>query len=156
MFFLFSKFLVKFFINKNHHNTRASDDTDMELSPLFKLEKIKYSDVKKNWKRSHAGNCQVMSLSFFQFMVELGQYGSRTADACSVNLVINNDPVFNKKLQTEQKSLTQLSYYWFEERCYFWLEMLTSSKSRDPVIVKCFIWNHKWVCTCLVTFKFPA
>ena len=47
MFFLFSRFLVKFFINKNRHNSIANNDTDMELSPLFKLEKIKYSDVKK-------------------------------------------------------------------------------------------------------------
>ena len=34
-----SEFLVKFFMNKYRHNTRASNDIDMKLEPVNKLNK---------------------------------------------------------------------------------------------------------------------
>ena len=36
-----SGFLVKFFINKNRHKSRTSDDIDMKLGPVTKLGKRK-------------------------------------------------------------------------------------------------------------------
>ena len=39
--FPISGFLVKFFINKNRHKSRTSDDIDMKLGPVTKLGKRK-------------------------------------------------------------------------------------------------------------------
>ena len=45
---LFSKyrFLVKSLINKNYHNARTSNDIDLKLESLSKLEKIKTATSK--------------------------------------------------------------------------------------------------------------
>ena len=45
--FSISKFQVKFLINKNYHNYWGSNDTDMKLRPISKLEKKNTMVLKK-------------------------------------------------------------------------------------------------------------
>ena len=63
-------------IKENCHNSRASDDIDMKLGPIAKLDERKKNTSKK------LTSCQkiVTSLSFFQFMVNLEQSRSWIPD----------------------------------------------------------------------------
>ena len=63
-------------IKENCHNSRASDDIDMKLGPIAKLDERKKNMSKK------LTSCQkiVTSLSFFQFMVNLEQSRSWIPD----------------------------------------------------------------------------
>ena len=66
-------------IKENCHNSRTSDDIDMKLGPVTKLDKKNKTPSKKLtmttcWKI-------VMSLSLFWFMANLEQSGSQTPNA---------------------------------------------------------------------------
>ena len=58
----------------------------------------------------------VMSLLFFRFMPNLEQSGSRVPNTWSVKLIFSLIITFyfTKTENRTKKSLTQLSYYWFE------------------------------------------
>ena len=70
------------------------------------------------------------SLSFFRFMVNLGQSGSRIPDAESVKLIFSLTVTFylTKTENRTKKSLTQLSH----KTLIFCIKMLTSAKFREP------------------------
>ena len=84
----------------------------------------------------------VTSLSFFQFIVNLEQSGSRIPDAESAKLMFSLIVTFylTKTKNRTKKSLTQLSQYCFElskstilpKNGNFLKEMLTSTKFRWP------------------------
>ena len=80
------------------------------------------------------------SLSFFQFMANLEQYGSRIP---GVTLTFSLIVTFylTKTENGTKKCLTQLSHYCFEERSYFWQKMLIFCK-RNADIGKI---NEVWV-----------
>ena len=66
-------------IKENCHNSRTSDDIDMKLGPVTKLDKKNKATSKKLTMMS----CRqiVTSLSFSQFLANLEQSGSRIPDA---------------------------------------------------------------------------
>ena len=66
-------------IKVNYHNSRTSDDIDMKLGPVTKLDKRNKTAPKKLTMTS----CWqvVTSLSFFWFMANLELFGSRILDS---------------------------------------------------------------------------
>ena len=66
-------------IKENCHNSRTNDDIDMKLGPVINLT----IETKQRQKNVSMVSCQkiVTSLSFFQFMANLEQSGSRNLDA---------------------------------------------------------------------------
>ena len=66
-------------IKGNCHNSRTSNDIDMKLGPVTKIDKINKTTSKKLTMVS----CQqiVTSLFFFQFMANLEQSESQIPDA---------------------------------------------------------------------------
>ena len=76
------QFLVKSFIIKNCHNSRTSNDIDMEPGTANKLEKRNTTTLEKLVTTSFQ---QITtSSSFFWLMVDLEQSGTRTPDAWSI------------------------------------------------------------------------
>ena len=95
-------------------NCRTSNDTDINLRPVTKLDKRNTATSKKLTMTP----CQqiVTLLSFFQFMTNLEQSGSSIPDAWSV---IFKFPFiltfyFTKTGNRSKRSPTKLSYYCFE------------------------------------------
>ena len=70
------------FIKVNCHNSRTSDDIDMKLGPATKIDKRNMATSKKLTTISFQQN--VTSLSFFQFMANLEQFGCWIPGAWSV------------------------------------------------------------------------
>ena len=70
---------AEFLITENCQNSRTSDDIDMKLGPVTKLDKRNKTASKQLTMTS----CQkiVTSLLFFRFMANLEQSGSRITDA---------------------------------------------------------------------------
>ena len=90
------------------------DDTDMKIVSVTKLDK----NNKTKSKKLTVMPCQeiVISLSFFQFMVNLEQSGSRIPEVQSVKRSYSLIVTFCL-IQTEnrtKKYITQLSHYCFE------------------------------------------
>ena len=83
LFHMKSSLFVKYFvggcgqslINKNYHNSRASDDIGINIGPVTKNDKENTSTSKKLMIAS--SRQVVSSLSFFQFRVNLEQSGSQ-------------------------------------------------------------------------------
>ena len=75
------------FKKENCHNSRTSNDIDIKLGPVTKLDKRKTATSKTFVITS----CQqiVPSLSFFRFMANLEQSGSRILDVWSVKLTFS-------------------------------------------------------------------
>ena len=71
-------------LKENCHNFRTSDDIDMKLGPVPKLDKRDKTTLKKLTMTSYRQI--VMSLSIFQFMANLEQSGSRIQEALSIKL----------------------------------------------------------------------
>ena len=107
------------FMNKNCHNSRASNDIDMKLGPLIKLTMM---SCRKN----------ETPLSLFQFMANLEQYRDWIPDTWSVIITFSLMLIFyfTKTENKTGKSLTQLSHYCFEQGYYFW------QKNADISIIK--------------------
>ena len=79
-------------IKKNCNNSRTSNDIDIKLGPVIKLNKKNTVTLKKFMMMS----CQqiVMSLLFFQFMANLEQSGGRIPDAWSVKVAFSLTAIF--------------------------------------------------------------
>ena len=103
------------FIKENCNNSLNSNDIDMKLGPVTKLYKRNMATSKK---LTMASPCQkiVKLLSFSRFMANLEQSGNRIPDAWSVDLKFSSTVTFylTKTERRTKKSLTQLSYYYFE------------------------------------------
>ena len=120
------------FISKNCHNSRTGHDIDMEFGPVNKLVKKNTATSKKFDDHVMPTNCHV--IVFFPI------YGksAATRKPGSGRMVIKLTfllPIsfdFTKTENRTRKSLTQLSYYCFEERYYLCQKMLTSVKLRWP------------------------
>ena len=98
----------------NFHNSRTSDDIDMKLQPVTKIDK-RNKTTSKNLTMRY---CQkiVTSLPFFQYMANSEQPRSRILDALSVKLIFLLIVIFylTKTEIISKKSLTKLSHYRFE------------------------------------------
>ena len=77
--FLISGFPVNL-VKVNCHNSRNSDDINMKFGPVTKLDKRNKTISKKKLTMTPYRKT-VTSLSFFQFMANLDQSGSRIPDA---------------------------------------------------------------------------
>ena len=99
---------------ENCCNSRTSDDMDMKLGPLTKLDK-KNKTTPKNVTMTLCRQI-VPQLPFFPFLANLEQCGSRIPDTLSVKLIFSLIVTFYlTKYETElKKSLTLLSHYCFE------------------------------------------
>ena len=86
----------------------------MELGPVTKLDKRNTATLKNRTMTS--GRQIVTSLSFFGYMANLEQSGSRIPDTRSVRLTFSLTVTFylTKTEDRTKKYLTQLSYYCFE------------------------------------------
>ena len=101
-------------IKANCHNFRTSDDIDIELAPVTKLDKKN----KKSPKKITITTCQyaVIPLSFFQIITNLEPSRSRIRDAESVKLRFLLKVTFylTNTVNKILKSLAQLLHYCFE------------------------------------------
>ena len=72
------------FIKRNCHNSGTSDDIDMKLGRVTKLQKTQTSNFKtqQHQKKLTMTSCQkiVMSLLFLEFTTNFEQSGSRISD----------------------------------------------------------------------------
>ena len=104
----------QFLIKENCHNSRTSDDTDMKLGPVTKLDKRN----KTTSKNLTLTSCRkiVTSLSFFGFLANLEQSGGRIPDTESAKVMFSVIVTFclTKTENKTKKSLAQLSHYSFE------------------------------------------
>ena len=85
----------------------------MKLGPVTKLDKRNKTMLKKLLMASFR---QIVTLSFFRFMVSLEQSGSRIPDAEFVKLTFSLTVTFYlmKTEDRTKKSQTHLSHYCFE------------------------------------------
>ena len=95
--------------NENCHNTRTSNDTDMKLGPVTKLDK---RNKKKKKKMMMMTSCRL----FVANLGSLEQSRSRIWDAQSVKPTFSLTATFylTKTENRTKKSLTQLSHYCLE------------------------------------------
>ena len=63
-------FLVQFLKNKNCHNSRTSNDIDMKLGPVTKLDKRNTTASKILDEDVVLANYDVIIILFFQFMID--------------------------------------------------------------------------------------
>ena len=85
--FLISRCLVNL-VKVNCHNSRNSDDINMKFGPVTKLDKRNKNISKKRLTMTPYRKT-VTSLSFFQFMANLDQSGSRIPDAEPVEVIFS-------------------------------------------------------------------
>ena len=90
-------------MKENCHNSRNSDDIDMKLGPVTKLDKRNKIKSKKYYKI-------VTSLSFFGFLANLEQSGGRISEIESAKVIFSVIRTFclTKTENRTKKSLTQL------------------------------------------------
>ena len=100
-----SGFLFQSLLKKICHDSRTSNDIDMKLGPITKLYKRNMEASKKFEDDIMSKNCDV--LSFFWFMGNLEQPGSRISDARSVKLTFSLKATFYLT-KTENKTKTSL------------------------------------------------
>ena len=109
-FRIFGQSLIK----ENCHNSRTSDDVDMKLGPVTKLDKRNKTTSKKLMLTS----CwKIMtSLSFLGFLATLEQSGDRISDTESAKGIFSVIGTFclTKTENRTKKFLLQLSHYCFE------------------------------------------
>ena len=93
------------------HNSITCDDIYMKLEPVTKLDK----STKQSQKKLALTICQqiLTSLSIFQFMANMEQYGSQILGKLSVKITFSLKVTFFLTNRT-WKSLLQLSRYCFE------------------------------------------
>ena len=90
--FLISGFPVNL-VKVNCHNSRNSDDINMKFGPVTKLDKRNKTISKKKLTMMPYRKT-VTSLSFFQFMANLDQSGSRIPDAQPVEVIFSSTVTF--------------------------------------------------------------
>ena len=98
----------------NCHNSRTSDDIDMKLRPVTKIDK-RNKTMSKNLTMRLCRKI-VTSLPFLQYMDNSEQSKSRILDALSVKLIFLLIVIFYlaKTEIMSKKSLKKLSHYCFE------------------------------------------
>ena len=96
------------------HNSRTSDGIDIKLGPVTKLDK-RNKMTSKNLMMTLCRKIVTLS-TFFQFIADLEQFGSRISEALSVKLIFSLTVTFylTKTENRTKKSLTHLSHYCFE------------------------------------------
>ena len=101
-------------IKENSHNSGTSDDIDMKLGVVTKIDKRNQTTLKK----IELTSCRkiVTSLSFFGFSANLEQSGGRIPDTESAKVMFSVIVTFclTKTENRTKKPLTQLSHYCFE------------------------------------------
>ena len=92
-------FLVKSLINKNCHNSRTSNDADMKLGPLTKIDKKNTVTSRKIYENL---------VSEPRFLVNLEQSGTEIRDPSPINLKLSLITTFylTKTGNRTKKSLT--------------------------------------------------
>ena len=110
-FWIFGQSLKK----ENCHNSRISNNIDIKLISLTKLDKGNMTTSKFD-NGVISVNCDVNSV--FQFMDNLEQFGSRIPDAWSIKLTYSLIVSFclTKPENRTKKSLKQFSKYCFDGR----------------------------------------
>ena len=98
----------QFLIKENCYNSRTSDDIDMKLGPVTKLDKRNKTTSKKFDNDIMSENCDVIVIFFF-----FGQFGAVTEPA-EVTFSVIVTFCLTKTENRTKKSLTQLSHYCFE------------------------------------------
>ena len=101
-------------IKENCHNSRTSDDIDIKLGPVTKLDKKNKTTLKKF--DVDVVSKTVTSLSFSRFLANLEQSGGCIPDTESAKAMFSVIVTFclTKTEKRTKKSLTQLSHYCFE------------------------------------------
>ena len=104
----------KSLIKRNCQNSRTSDDIDIKLASVTKLDKRK--ETKSEKFDDDFMSEIVTSLSFFQLTANLEKSGGRILDAYPVKLIFSLIVTFylSKTESRIKLSLTQLSHYFFE------------------------------------------
>ena len=102
------------FIKENCYNSGTSDDINMKLGPVTKLDKRN----KATSKNLRLTSCQkiVRSLPSFEILANLEQSGGRIPDTDSAKVMFSVTVTFclTKTKNRAKKSLTQFSHYCFE------------------------------------------
>ena len=151
-------------LKENCHNSRTSDDIDMKLGPLTKIDKRNKATSKKKQKKKRRWhnarklwrNCHFSDLWPIWSNPEAGFRTDSKKLIFSLNLTF-----YLTKAENRTKKLkTQLSHYCFEERYYFCQKMLifckkmlTSAKLRGPWYWKVYLLKLN-VCTYIQNSKF--
>ena len=101
-------------IKENCHNSRTSDNVEMKLRPVTKLDRRNKTTSKKMMMTS----CQkiVMSLLVFRYLANLEQSRGLLPDTQSTKVLFSVLVTFclTKTESRTKKSLTQLSHYCFQ------------------------------------------
>ena len=58
------------FIEKNCYNSRTSNDIDVKLGPVTRLETKEHGNIKKVWRWRYIGVCDVIAI--FQIYAQFG------------------------------------------------------------------------------------
>ena len=121
------------------HNSGASDDTDMKLGPVTKLDKRNKIMPEKFDDNVMSENFGVITI--FPIDGQFRAIQKPVSGTWSVKRIFSLIAIFYiiKTENKTKKSLTQLSHYCFEQRYYFGQKMLiflqkilTSAKLRGP------------------------
>ena len=101
-------------IEENCHNSRASDDIDMKLEPVSKLDKKNKTTQKKI--DNDVMSKIVTSSPFFAFLSNLEQSGGRILDTEGAKVLFSVIVTISltKTQNRTEKSPTQVSHYCFE------------------------------------------
>ena len=107
-------FLVNPLENKNWYNSRTSDDIDMKLGPITRIDKRNKTTLKKITMTSYREI--VTSLSFFGFLAHLEQSGDQIPGTESAKVMFSAIVTFRltKTENRTKKTLTQLWHYCFQ------------------------------------------
>ena len=102
-------------IKENRYNPRISDDIDMKVGPVTKLDKRNKTTLKKFDDDVMSENCDIIVI-FFLFLANLEQSGGWILNTVSADVMFSVTVTFclTKPENRTKKSLTQLSYYCFE------------------------------------------
>ena len=104
------------FINENCHKSRTSDDFDMKLGPVTKLDKRNTATPKKFDDDVMSANCDV--IVFFpiygQFAAIQKSYSGRMTYKTYIFITVTITVYLSKSESRTKKSLTRLAYYCFE------------------------------------------
>ena len=120
----------------------------MKLGPVFKLDKRNRTTSKNLMLTSYRRI--LTALSFFQFLANLQQSGSRILDAQSVKLIYSLIVTFYlaKTANKTKKSPTKLSHYWFQKRPknVDFSKIAGISKIKRALVLKDKLSETKYVC----------
>ena len=141
-------------IKEKCHNSRKSDDIDIKLGPVTKLEKRIKTTSKKFKEDVMSASCKVIVISPIY-----AQSGSiRKPDSrrivCKTYIFINSNVFHLTKTKNRAKRyVTQLSHYCYEQRYYFCQKLqifrkknADISKIKMVLVLKGIFSGTKYVC----------